>query len=729
MEVREEFMVSPAGDSEPTLRTAHFLKPLANATIDGSSASLPPSPTLPSLPHTFFEPKEWPLAIHFIGWRYTRQDKWFHWVDTLYPKYESLWKKVGIFEAIMSTKFCIAKNKDLVFGVAEKWCPTTNTFVFPWGEATITLEDVMVLGGYPVLGDPVFAPLDNHEMKDVEEKLVVARKEPWRSRQAKCSTSAWMDMFINSGSEIEHEAFLAAWLSTFVFPSHNATVLVNKNVFPIAVHLARGNPIALAPAVLASIYKDLGLLKNTIVGLTKNALVVGDKEQLEVILESPFYLVQIWVWERFQNLQPQPNLFNNGDPMLSRWHKVNLKALKIDNVRLALDSAAEDFIWRPYVRYAGKCRLFYQESEFCAPVDTILDNNELVSIVRCLRVSELVGLGCFIEQYLPHRVAMQFGMDQDVPGCVARFNETQAIAWKNYCRPISDENLYFPSRLFEADVTMHYAMWWKQSVLGHQDPVKNIVQRKRSPRLSNHGLQASKANRSGNDANVPLGFPPKLVCTMISGKSCYDGSKTREGDYDAEVPPGSGKYCDDGSKTREGDYDADVPPGFLPKRLKTVTLGNYAQDGFRVNQNVDANVPTGLPPKLNTMNPSNSVENYEPVLEENEGGDMTYSLGKVTADECQHLSEQCSSSSAADSGAGRKILPPAKRVAKVNIELSIEGLEEDFEDANGSKESRLSSDMLSLSGTLGEGCSCASKLNLVELEQRISRLERVIGKL
>jgi hypothetical protein len=31
-----------------------------------------------------------------------------------------------------------------------------------------------------------------------------------------------------------------------------------------------------------------------------------------------------------------------------------------------------------------------------------------------LRVSELVGFDA-IEQYLPHRVAMQFGMDHDVP--------------------------------------------------------------------------------------------------------------------------------------------------------------------------------------------------------------------------------------------------------------------------------------------------------------------------
>ncbi|XP_019430670.1 PREDICTED: uncharacterized protein LOC109338001 [Lupinus angustifolius] len=523
MEVREEFMVSPAGDSVPTYRTAHFLKPKANF-IDHHF-------------HENFQPNELPLSLNLKGWRYP-QKPWVEWVDTLYPKFESLWKKVAIFDAIMRTKYEIVKNQDLATRVAEKWCSKTNTFMFPWGEATITLEDVMVLGGYPVVGDPVFTPLKGMEMKEIEKQLILARQEPWRTRRRKCLTSTWVKMFKNSGREIEHEAFLTTWLSMFVFPYKG---FINYDVFPIAIHLARGNQIALAPAVLASIYKDLGFLKDRIVYLTKNPLV--SEVDLEVKLQSQFYLVQIWVWERFNNLKPEPNMINNGDPILARWHKV--KALEIDNVRLALNLALDDFIWRPYVICAGKWRVFYPESEMC-----ILDfdpefNKELLSFVRCLRVSELVGIGSTIKQYLPHRVSMQFGMDQDVPGYVPRCNQTKAIAWKNYCRPICHRNLYFPSRLFEADVTTTYARWWKQSVMDHLDPVKNIVQKKRSARRSSgHWTHASKANRSGNDADVPPGFPPKYVGNMISGK-----------------------FRDDGPKAINSDNAADLHSVFLPKRL------------------------------------------------------------------------------------------------------------------------------------------------------------------
>ncbi|KAI5409439.1 hypothetical protein KIW84_055032 [Lathyrus oleraceus] len=173
MEVREDFMLSPAGDSEPTFRTAHFLKPIANSIHELTLNELFLNPSSSSF---VFEPKGCPLKINFNGWRYP-QTKWVRWLDQLKPKYESVWKKAGIFEPIMSTKSRLMKNQDLVYGVAEKWCSETNTFVFPFGEATITLEDVIVLGGYSLFGDPVFTPLEDQEMKEVEKKLILARQE------------------------------------------------------------------------------------------------------------------------------------------------------------------------------------------------------------------------------------------------------------------------------------------------------------------------------------------------------------------------------------------------------------------------------------------------------------------------------------------------------------------------------------------------------------------------
>ncbi|KAK2441330.1 serine/threonine-protein phosphatase 7 long form protein [Trifolium repens] len=546
MEVREDYITSPVGDRQPTFRIAHFLKPIAKSTHELILNELNLNPfSSSSSSCSVFEPKEGSFEVHFNGWRYQPLMKWVMWVDKLKPKYESVWKKAGIFEAIMSTKSHIMKNQDFIYGVVEKWCSETNTFVFPFGEATITLEDVMVLGGYPILGEPVLISLEDQEMKEVEKKLILAREQ---LTQKSTTPSIWMDIFIDKGSEIEHEAFLATWLSIFVFP--HKYLLLKSSLFPIAIHLARGNTIALAPAVLASIYKDSSVFKETIVGL-KKCSVRGDKLPLvlQVNVQSPFYLVQVWVWERFQNLQPQPKLINNGDPLLLRWDMV--MALKIDNVRLALDSATDDFIWRPYVRYADKCGMFYPNDEILVAFKNDLDK-EMMSFVTCLRVSELVGFAS-IEKYLPHRVAMQFGMDQNVPGYVPRLNKTKAIAWKNYCRPISDKSLYFPSRLFEAGITTFYSNWWKKSVLGPQGFVKNDV-------------------------------PHKRIASSLKCRPHVDFEKS----------------CDDGSKTSKGDTIVDnVPFGFMIFDIAVEDCPN-----------------SSLPPSHNTLTPLISVDDCKHVMED-----------------------------------------------------------------------------------------------------------------
>jgi hypothetical protein len=129
-----------------------------------------------------------------------------------------------------------------------------------------------------------------------------------------------------------------------------------------------------------------------------------------------------------------------------------------------------------------------------------------------LRVYELVGIES-IKKYLLHKVSMQFGIDQYVPRYVARFNNTMYIAWKNYYRPMSDKKLYFPPRLFEADVTMHYVKWWKQSVLGHGDFVKKIVKRKRRVISRKRRTHVGKANKSSIHIGGEPGFHPHLEDT------------------------------------------------------------------------------------------------------------------------------------------------------------------------------------------------------------------------
>ena len=47
---------------------------------------------------------------------------------------------------------CIVIDHALITALVERWCPKTNSFHFPFGEATITLKDVVYLYGLPIDG-------------------------------------------------------------------------------------------------------------------------------------------------------------------------------------------------------------------------------------------------------------------------------------------------------------------------------------------------------------------------------------------------------------------------------------------------------------------------------------------------------------------------------------------------------------------------------------------------
>lgn len=242
-------------DGNITRRIVRFLKPFVSYSYQ--AVEVPNVPLLSEiLSHN--NSQSWHSKVHFKGWKQP-QKRWDEWIDKLAGKYGFKWNQAGICDAIMSSRYGIQCSRDLVLGSVESWCPETNTFVFPWGEGTVTLEDVMILGGFPVLGELVTSPLKEELVRVVEETKKI-RKEFSKSKSKKANYGAWIKHFMENENEFEHVAFLSLWLSRYVFPSLPDDI-VGSHVFPIAAHLSRGTKIALAPAVLASLYENLRLLK------------------------------------------------------------------------------------------------------------------------------------------------------------------------------------------------------------------------------------------------------------------------------------------------------------------------------------------------------------------------------------------------------------------------------------------------------------------------------------
>ncbi|XP_061337337.1 protein MAINTENANCE OF MERISTEMS-like [Gastrolobium bilobum] len=416
IEAREELMVSPSSGANPTHRTAYFLKPCVSSIKESACDFL--------LHHSTdtLNPSKLPIKVRYNGWR-NPQEEWKTWVQQLQPKYEYLWIKAGVDKAIKASTYEIHRNDELILELAQRWCSKTNTFIFPWGEATITLEDIKVCWGYSVVGAPVSSPLETNEQKETEAELVAARRIFNSTKARKVVHKPWMMHFMENETKLEHEAFLVLWLSRFVFPANSPDTIL-KSVFPIAIHLARGIEMAIAPAVLASIYRDLSLLNSKI-----NS--AKFRSNLALSLWAPFQLVQIWALERFPSLQPHPHPIEQGQPRMARWDRVKMMTNK--NLKLTLDSAGarNGFMWRPY-KNSPPLKV-YNENDMWECDNPSLDR-ELLSFCRCLRVSELEGMGC-IEQYLPHRVAMQFGMDQDIPAMVARCKKDPWINFKGSYGP------------------------------------------------------------------------------------------------------------------------------------------------------------------------------------------------------------------------------------------------------------------------------------------------------
>ncbi|XP_010479545.1 PREDICTED: uncharacterized protein LOC104758383 [Camelina sativa] len=390
-------------------------------------------------------------SIEFCGWRYPNK-RFKAWARKMASLHEPIWRKAGIFEAVVASTYIIRKDTDLLMGIAEKWCPDTKTFVFPWGEATITLEDVMLLLGFSVLGSPVFAALDSSGKK-VMAKLEKEWKQIKKDKTILVSKLSWMERFMNSNDELEHVGFLALWLSYFVFPSN--MFHLSKAILPVAVHLSSGTKMALAPAALAHLYADLSILKTHIRVYSKSLI------KVQIDLTALFKLVQVWAWERFRELQPKPFALLRGEPRLARWS--NLKQRTTNARRILNHSKMDSFEWRPYTKTLKNWDFpkFYPEKAMKVPVGPSLDD-EFISFARCIKVSELVGIDT-VEHYFPNRVASQFGMRQDVYSPLKGYRLSREAAWNVYDKRIDDFTLYIPSRSAKSCVVPMFCEWWRKS--------------------------------------------------------------------------------------------------------------------------------------------------------------------------------------------------------------------------------------------------------------------------
>ncbi|XP_021755470.1 uncharacterized protein LOC110720731 [Chenopodium quinoa] len=240
----------------------------------------------------------------------------------------------------------------------------------------------MILDGFPILGVSVLAPSKNRNFDDIEASLVHLCSEIMSNSNNLVTHLGWMRYFKGRGGHLEHVAFLVLWLSS------------------------KWYQIALAHAVLASIYRDLSLLNEKIVSFISDD---GENGSTTLVLTAPLYLVHVWAWERFTRLGKNPKFLAREEPRLARWHGSKKLKYGLQDV----ESFGDDFLWRPYALNVKNWEVpkFYCDQGMWLLVNSAMDE-QLLSFTRCLMACDLIGVDC-MELYPPHRVGMQFAMDQD----------------------------------------------------------------------------------------------------------------------------------------------------------------------------------------------------------------------------------------------------------------------------------------------------------------------------
>ncbi|KAM0825674.1 hypothetical protein ACQ4PT_069413 [Festuca glaucescens] len=230
-------------------------------------------------------------------------------------------RELGIFDAvleILASTYRFKRDASAIIHLASFWSPGTNTFTFPWGEATIMLEDVAVLRGFHADGSPVPAPLPP-QWGSNEEALNGVRLDFNRSACKKAHHAAWLKHFLTDTdmeTVIEHAAFHALWLTRFVLPGHPESTM-HQSLFPLVVRMARGDRVALGPAVLASLYHDLREMKTYLVAVGAFG---GNGELMSPLsVHAPLYILQLQMWERFPILcDGKANPIKDGEPRAAR---------------------------------------------------------------------------------------------------------------------------------------------------------------------------------------------------------------------------------------------------------------------------------------------------------------------------------------------------------------------------------------------------------------------------
>ncbi|KAL3637547.1 hypothetical protein CASFOL_018715 [Castilleja foliolosa] len=337
-----------------------------------------------------------------------RCDGHFWRLDAVPPRVQQTMLRAGFYGVYKAGR--IRLDHALITALVERWRPETHTFHLPIGETTVTLQDISVLWGLPVDGEPITGVDTNRSMdewQDICEELLGFRPPSEDFDRGRLKIRCLQERFktLPDGASEETVQFYARAYILQLLGGQLLSDMSNNKVklmyLPLLRDLETAGRLSWGSAVLACLYR---------------ALCRATKPETSDIC-GPLVLLQIWAWERLPFIRPgrltprqqiPPDVISGEHPLPlppygSRWNV----GFKLESVgthvlvlyRDQLDNMKDDqFVWEPY------------------PIDVLGSLPEYCLSGR--RIWQTVSpLICFdvVEFHHPDRALRQFGQQQSIP--------------------------------------------------------------------------------------------------------------------------------------------------------------------------------------------------------------------------------------------------------------------------------------------------------------------------
>ncbi|CAN4117222.1 unnamed protein product [Withania somnifera] len=325
---------------------------------------------------------------------------WIDWVDRVEKEKWEVWKSADIYDAIQLSKHDIPMDKNLLYASLCYWSISTNSFHFRFGMMGPTVLDIVALTGLRPHGEDVRIPLGMDKL---------ARDFPEYGKIKECLTYCkFLDLSMGAVpvTEEEHISFLVMWLCRYLFCDSSITMI--EQCTKLALALAKGKKLALAPFVLSNLYHSC------------TNIVRGEFDDAR----GPFWILQLWLQAYFPEHQPLTS--DDGNPLtyghglaggVLRPKTFNQYFLFFNKCSSRTASQFMPFLSRKYGPEWFKRSLdpYFQKLNRTELRDIWASYLIARGIPYSIQLGKSSKCTCGIEYYSPNQFARQFGMRQAIP--------------------------------------------------------------------------------------------------------------------------------------------------------------------------------------------------------------------------------------------------------------------------------------------------------------------------